>query len=334
MLKGECQGLPVFSPSIVNTVNPPQPKQIEMPSTCPTFSSLARFYRNHCLWSHCGTASRHKHKYYYNRKAKSHSEKAAYRLNRHKLSIHFNCQYSFRRFEWCHGFRRDENTSSSTLPPPSPQQTLIASSTISNMEKNEWIPPINAESLEELSLPHLFKSLQLRHDLLSDPNLCFRPNLDGPSGREKRKKADRYWKRVDSVIKADEPIKCIKVIVGELVTILESLVDPFKSISVRKFHWEWPLYISSSDIRDMFDPDLILQQLAHNCLSIDKQIDILRLIFDSMCPDQHQIRIELMRRYFREHRYAKALDQCFKLLEIIKLVSKNLVYFFFVKSPP
>ncbi|PCH40080.1 Tcp11-domain-containing protein [Wolfiporia cocos MD-104 SS10] len=50
-------------------------------------------------------------------------------------------------------------------------------------------PPINRETLKELNPQAIFRNPQLRHDLLFDPGLQFRPT----SSRRKREAADAYW---------------------------------------------------------------------------------------------------------------------------------------------
>ncbi|KAH8825280.1 T-complex protein 11-domain-containing protein [Flagelloscypha sp. PMI_526] len=76
-------------------------------------------------------------------------------------------------------------------------------------------PPINRHSLNDLDLSHVLRNPQLRHDLLFDPGLHFRP----ASHRKKDDASDKYW---DAVIKElstgctclsfdpeGEPVPCI-----------------------------------------------------------------------------------------------------------------------------
>lgn len=59
-------------------------------------------------------------------------------------------------------------TTSTTSTPPAP------------------LPPVNIQSLREIDLAEILKNPQLRHDILFDPQLQFRPNLDGERGRRKK----------------------------------------------------------------------------------------------------------------------------------------------------
>ncbi|KAJ1023689.1 hypothetical protein NDA18_004673 [Ustilago nuda] len=57
-------------------------------------------------------------------------------------------------------------------------------------------PPITRHTLRELDLFEILKNPQLRHDVVFDPNVQFRPNFDGERGRRKREAGDRYWTAV------------------------------------------------------------------------------------------------------------------------------------------
>ncbi|KAF8333546.1 T-complex protein 11-domain-containing protein [Cantharellus anzutake] len=54
------------------------------------------------------------------------------------------------------------------------------------------VPPIRLATLVELDLESILSNVQLRHDLLFDPGLQFRPTI----GRRKREAANRYWTAV------------------------------------------------------------------------------------------------------------------------------------------
>lgn len=56
--------------------------------------------------------------------------------------------------------------------------------------------PITRATLRELDLLEIFKNPQLRHDIVFDPHLQFRPNFDGERGLMKRREADRFWREV------------------------------------------------------------------------------------------------------------------------------------------
>ncbi|PWN28658.1 hypothetical protein BDZ90DRAFT_259687 [Jaminaea rosea] len=55
------------------------------------------------------------------------------------------------------------------------------------------LPPITRSTLRELDMGEILKNPQLRHDVVFDSNVSFRPNWDGERGRKKREACERYW---------------------------------------------------------------------------------------------------------------------------------------------
>lgn len=204
-------------------------------------------------------------------------------------------------------------------PPP----TSMNSSDISIVKNKLDFPPITAEALTELSVSQLFKSLQIRHDLLIDPHLTFRPNMTV----EKSQESEIYWHRLDYLIKfcATTPesddhyqlIFLVRNLLTELSLILTSLISPFPSHPITSFVWNWPQHISESSILAVLDPDLVHQQLIQGCLNVDFKFSFLHSILSPLCPDQ----AERIQRLVDDQEYARALELCFLTLETIKLVS-------------
>ncbi|KAI0970985.1 camp-mediated signaling protein Sok1 [Xylaria arbuscula] len=54
-------------------------------------------------------------------------------------------------------------------------------------------PPVTKATLSELDVAKIIHNPRLRHDINFDPELHFRPNLDGEKGRRKQHKADQFW---------------------------------------------------------------------------------------------------------------------------------------------
>ncbi|KAI1820026.1 camp-mediated signaling protein Sok1 [Xylaria intraflava] len=72
-----------------------------------------------------------------------------------------------------------------------PYQNSLRSSpepTIRSLE-----PPVTKVTLSELDVGKIVQNPKLRHDINFDPELHFRPNLDGEKGRRKQQKADQFW---------------------------------------------------------------------------------------------------------------------------------------------
>lgn len=56
-----------------------------------------------------------------------------------------------------------------------------------------WEPPVTKATLSELDVNKIVNNPKLRHDINFDPDLHFRPNLDGEKGRRKTQKANDFW---------------------------------------------------------------------------------------------------------------------------------------------
>lgn len=55
------------------------------------------------------------------------------------------------------------------------------------------LPPVTKASLSELDVSKIINNPKLRHDINFDPDLHFRPNLEGEKGRAKHDKANQFW---------------------------------------------------------------------------------------------------------------------------------------------
>ena len=54
-------------------------------------------------------------------------------------------------------------------------------------------PPVTKATLSELDVQKIVHNPKLRHDINFDPELHFRPNLDGDKGKRKQEKANQFW---------------------------------------------------------------------------------------------------------------------------------------------
>jgi hypothetical protein len=59
-------------------------------------------------------------------------------------------------------------------------------------------PPVTKGTLSELDVNKIVNNPKLRHDINFDPDLHFRPNLDGEKGRRKTEKANNFWETMST----------------------------------------------------------------------------------------------------------------------------------------
>ncbi|KAK2070964.1 hypothetical protein P8C59_005422 [Phyllachora maydis] len=78
------------------------------------------------------------------------------------------------------------STPNSVSPCPRPQDDYF--SPTPSLE-----PPVTRNTLSELDVNKIIHNPKLRHDINFDPELHFRPNLDGEKGKKKKDRADIFW---------------------------------------------------------------------------------------------------------------------------------------------
>ncbi|KAG6028303.1 hypothetical protein E4U41_000709 [Claviceps citrina] len=86
-------------------------------------------------------------------------------------------------------------SSSSTSPTPSPEPVATRHSRWNSSHRPAWPvePPVTRSTLSELDVSKIIHNPKLRHDINFDPELHFRPNLDGEKGRKKQERANQFW---------------------------------------------------------------------------------------------------------------------------------------------
>ena len=157
------------------------------------------------------------------------------------------------------------------------------------------MPPVNLQSMHEIDLHEVLKNPQLRHDILFDPQLQFRPNLDGERGRRKKLQADNYWRFIKREIRAllagsyrlrysarnleNSPIG---VMFQALKSILLSLVSVKDQSTVE----------SALDIR------ILMQQLAGQCFDFLAFADWIAGALKMHCAPMRDAWVDKMKRIF------------------------------------
>ncbi|CAN6622086.1 hypothetical protein TRVA0_008S03202 [Trichomonascus vanleenenianus] len=186
-------------------------------------------------------------------------------------------------------------------------------------------PPVNAQSLREIDLQEIFKNPQLRHDIIFDPQLQFRPNLDGERGKRKRMVADRYW---DAVVAEFE-------FVAAQPAGVEADLMPNSKLPLL-FHTLREILLSLLPVKDrvyvdsVLDPELLVQQLRHAALDFAALAHWLSGVFKAHCApmrdawvDQMVSRVELGVETRSPRRLVDGIRLVFAILEAMKLDVAN-----------
>jgi hypothetical protein len=185
-------------------------------------------------------------------------------------------------------------------------------------EKVSHHPPISQQTLRELDLYEIFKNAQLRHDIVHDPNLQFRPNTDGERGSKKRHDADRYWRAVtkeldvfDQLPSEKLPRTRVAIMLREIRNILLSLVPQEEKLQVET----------------SFDTDLVIQTLTHGLFDASVFAHNLSHIMKKHCAPMRDEAVDGIVMRIAQAKtsidFVNALRSTFDVLEVMKLDVAN-----------
>ena len=127
-------------------------------------------------------------------------------------------------------------------------------------------PPVTKNTLSELDVNKIVNNPKLRHDINFDPDLHFRPNLDGEKGRRKTQKANDFWETMkmqleNYILYRDQFERdlgdtewCLPATLKAIKGILETLVPQRDRASVE----------------ETFNVDLLMQQFRKGVADLGK----------------------------------------------------------------
>ena len=186
------------------------------------------------------------------------------------------------------------------------------------------LPPVNLHSMHEIDLQEVLKNPQLRHDILYDPQLQFRPNLDGERGKRKRIQSENYWNMIkietqnflhndNFRVNGNSPIiimfQCLK-------SILISLI-PSKDIT---------------QIEEILDMSLLIQQINSKCFNFTGFANWICSIFKLHCAPMRDAWVDELNSLFYQSAKSDSLNidylvegfkTLFLILEAMKLDVAN-----------
>lgn len=187
------------------------------------------------------------------------------------------------------------------------------------------VPPINHHSLKEIDLHEILKNPQLRHDILFDPQLQFRPNLDGERGRRKKAIIEKYWAEIEVECKQffafdfkvlSQPLKIYRLPV--LFTTLRDVLLSLLPVKDR------------APVSEIMDIDLLCQQLARGSFDFVAMARWLGEVFKSHCAPMRDQWVSDMFSKFEQacqensvQKLVQGLRSIFTILEAMKLDVAN-----------
>ncbi|RPB28619.1 T-complex 11 [Terfezia boudieri ATCC MYA-4762] len=157
---------------------------------------------------------------------------------------------------------------------------------------SQHVPPVNLKTLRELELSEFYRNPKLRHDVVFDSQLHFRPNNDGTRGMKKKVDSHGYWqlvlvefevllnasKKKDSSAHSHEGPMKIPILLVTMRDILLTLVPR----------------ADREEVESSLDPDLLMQQLEHGILDLKRMSLWLARIFKAHCAPMRDQWVDLM----------------------------------------
>ncbi|ABN67893.2 high copy suppressor of a cyclic AMP-dependent protein kinase mutant [Scheffersomyces stipitis CBS 6054] len=213
--------------------------------------------------------------------------------------------------------------------------TSTTSSSSSSSSSIPPLPPINLQSLKEIDLHEILKNPQLRHDILFDPQLQFRPNLDGERGKRKKSIIDKYWleiqkecaqffnntNSINNNSSSSDNNSSIKIKINRLPILFGTLRDILLSLLPTK---------DRQQVNEIMDIDLLVQQLNHGSFDFVEMSKWLGDVFKSHCaPMRDQWVVEMNQKFVDAYNFNSVellvggLRMIFQILEAMKLDVAN-----------
>ena len=190
-------------------------------------------------------------------------------------------------------------------------------------------PPITRASLRELETPEILKNAQLIHDIIHDPSLQFRPNLEGPRGERKRKAAEEYWSALErevdrlKICLRKDPSGYVRLSSNRFPILFQELRDILSSLLP---------YSDRTLVEEVIDPDFLCQQLYRGILDVTNISTFLGRTMKEHCAPMRDSMVEKMMKQFRyaqvtgqTQAFVLGLRMVFELLEGMKLVKPHFV---------
>ncbi|KAJ3368759.1 hypothetical protein GGF31_006183 [Allomyces arbusculus] len=177
-----------------------------------------------------------------------------------------------------------------------------------------YLPPVTRYTLRELELTEILANVQLRHDLVFDGDMQFRPNVDGGRGSMRAAKTAAYWAEIgDELAQASAGTRAwfrVPLLLLELKEIVRELVPPSAEFETM--------------LNEHMDIEWITQQLQKKTgVAV---VGVVRWLADQLhqfCAPCRDALIETMVDQFKAEQYVTGFRTCLEVLEFMKLDFAN-----------
>ena len=224
-------------------------------------------------------------------------------------------------------------TTTAAAPKYNPRNTIPVQRSLStgkSPNKPALEPPVTKSTLSELDVNKIVHNPKLRHDINFDPELHFRPNLDGEKGRRKTEKANAFWSRMCRELEVfvtdratfeaefGEGEWCLPATLRAIRGILETLVPARDRASVE----------------EIFNVEMLMQQFTKGVADLEKLAKWLSQLLKSHCAPMRDEWVDEMVSQLsngdKNHdipRLVGGMRTLLGVLEAMKLVSSRNIFY-------
>ncbi|PVU86131.1 hypothetical protein BB559_006021 [Furculomyces boomerangus] len=222
------------------------------------------------------------------------------------------------------------NNCNSHTPSSSPYKKEIHSSDIINFAIKQDrilavpdIPPINRFTLGELGIKRILTNPKLRHEIMFETKLEFRPKQLHEIEWCRTKQAEKYWETVEKELKS---YMFFKSYFGTLynpshfriarliVEIKLILLDILEDSNIKEDMYQ---------IQERIDCKLLYSQLKRSMFDPIPYVEFFSQIMMELCKPELKPRIENIIELVNNHKYIEAFKECLLCLEQIKMDIAN-----------
>ena len=192
-----------------------------------------------------------------------------------------------------------------TNTPPLESQRALSQRSSEDALQRPIEPPVTKSTLSELDVSKIFHNPKLRHDINFDPELHFRPNLDGEKGKKKQDKANQFWQKLREDLNSfvSNPVGFYKQHGDSETWTMPALLKAVKEIIMTLVPQP-----ERQVVEQGFDVSFLMQQFYNGVLELDRLAEWLSNVLKSHCAPMRDEWVDTMYRQLSQGNRESNID--------------------------